>query len=62
MAGILNLIASTWESILPDLAKSVNEPSLELVQQTVTGESEKKNGRKDRMLLCYFGVRGKDRA
>lgn len=42
MAGVLNLIASIWESILPDLAKNVNEPSLELIQQTVTGESQRK--------------------
>ena len=38
MSAMLNLIASIWESILPALQKSVNEPSLQLVQQTVTGE------------------------
>lgn len=37
MSGILNLVASIWESILPGLAKSVNEPSLSLIQQTITG-------------------------
>ncbi|CAN0076673.1 unnamed protein product, partial [Ectocarpus sp. 12 AP-2014] len=39
MSGILNLIASIWESILPALEKSINEPSLDLIQQTVTGEA-----------------------
>lgn len=39
VAGILNLVASIWESILPDLAKSINEPSLDLIEQTVTGKS-----------------------
>ncbi|CAM9531234.1 unnamed protein product [Ectocarpus fasciculatus] len=39
MSGILNLIASIWESILPALEKTVNEPSLDLIQQTVTGEA-----------------------
>ncbi|CAM9302189.1 unnamed protein product, partial [Ectocarpus sp. 4 AP-2014] len=36
MSGILNLIASIWESILPALEKTINEPSLDLIQQTVT--------------------------
>ncbi|CAM9742427.1 unnamed protein product, partial [Pylaiella littoralis] len=39
MSGILNLVASIWESILPGLAKSVNEPSLGLIQQTITGDA-----------------------
>ncbi|CAB1097831.1 unnamed protein product [Ectocarpus sp. CCAP 1310/34] len=39
MSGILNLIASIWESILPALEKTINEPSLDLIQQTVTGEA-----------------------
>lgn len=46
MSGILNLIASIWESILPALEKTVNEPSLDLIQQTVTGD------KRTIMLLC----------
>ena len=38
MSSLLNLIANIWESILPALGKPVNQPSLQLVQQTVTGE------------------------
>lgn len=38
MSAVMNLICTIWESILPALEKTVNEPSLDLVQQTVTGE------------------------
>lgn len=37
MSGVLNLIATIWESILPSLEESVNEPSLQLVQENITG-------------------------
>lgn len=40
MSGVLNLIATIWESILPSLEESVNEPSLQLVQENVTGRGD----------------------